>query len=68
MVGDGIHDLAMKSHGAGLAIGTLTGSAGRAELAPSADLVLASIADLPASLSACEPVRAKRNPGADAPG
>lgn len=52
MVGDGIHDLAMKDHGAGLAIGVLTGVAGRDDLAPFADHVLPSIAALPRLLGA----------------
>ncbi|HUF87244.1 MAG TPA: HAD family hydrolase [Thermohalobaculum sp.] len=51
MVGDSRHDLeAARSGGAALAIGVLTGPATRAELAPLADHVLPSIADLPALL------------------
>ena len=51
MVGDSLHDLgAGRSAGAGLVVGVLTGPAGRADLAPHADIVLASIAELPAAL------------------
>jgi phosphoglycolate phosphatase len=50
MVGDGIHDLAMRRHGAGLAVAVLTGVATHADLAPHADHVLPSIAALPALL------------------
>lgn len=47
-VGDSRHDLeAGRAAGAGLVIGVLTGPAGRADLAPFADHVVASIAGLP---------------------
>jgi phosphoglycolate phosphatase len=53
VVGDNAHDIAMaRSAGAGAAIGVLTGNSGMAELGPVADVVLASIADLPAWLEA----------------
>ena len=49
MVGDNLHDLEMAhAAGAGLAIGVLSGNSTRAELATRADLILDSIADLPA--------------------
>lgn len=49
MVGDNSHDLEMaKSAGAGLAIGVLSGNSTRADLAPLADIIVDSIADLPA--------------------
>ena len=48
VVGDNLHDLDMaRAAGAGAAIGVLTGTTGREALAPHADAVLASIADLP---------------------
>jgi phosphoglycolate phosphatase len=48
VVGDNLHDLEMaRNAGAGAAIGVLTGTTGRVELATLADAVLASIADLP---------------------
>lgn len=47
MVGDSVHDL-VAGRAAGMrAVGVLTGIAPRAELAPHADVVLASISDLP---------------------
>ena len=50
MVGDSVHDL-VAGRAAGMrAVGVLTGIADRAELTPHADLVLDSIADLPAWL------------------
>ena len=53
MVGDSIHDLGVApAAGAALAIGVLTGPAGHADLAPHADHVIASIADLPGLLDA----------------
>lgn len=55
MVGDSRHDLeAGRSAGVAMAIGVLTGPATRAELAPFADHVLESIAELPALLEARE--------------
>jgi phosphoglycolate phosphatase len=49
MVGDNTHDLEMAhAAGAGLAIGVLSGNSTRAELASRADIILDSIADLPA--------------------
>jgi phosphoglycolate phosphatase len=48
VVGDNLHDLEMaRNAGAGAALGVLTGTTGRAELASMADAVLPSIADLP---------------------
>jgi phosphoglycolate phosphatase len=48
VVGDNTHDLHMgKSAGAGINVGVLTGTSHTAELEVDADLVLASIADLP---------------------
>ena len=48
VVGDNLHDLDMaRNAGAGAAIGVLTGTTGREELASKADAVLPSIADLP---------------------
>ncbi|WP_315918120.1 HAD family hydrolase [Mesorhizobium sp. SP-1A] len=52
MVGDNRHDLEMaRAGGCGLAVGVLSGTGTRDSLAPMADLVLDSIADLPAALS-----------------
>lgn len=49
MVGDNTHDLEMAhAAGAGLAIGVLSGNSTRAELSPRADIIIDSIADLPA--------------------
>ncbi|WP_029059244.1 HAD family hydrolase [Stappia stellulata] len=51
MVGDNLHDLEMARAGhAGLRVAVLTGTGTREELAPHADLCLASIADLPEAL------------------
>lgn len=51
MVGDSRHDLQMvPAAGAALAIGVLTGPAGQADLAPHADYILPSIAELPGLL------------------
>jgi phosphoglycolate phosphatase len=51
MVGDTHHDLAeARAGGAGLSVGVLTGSADRAHLGSAADVVLDSIAGLPAFL------------------
>lgn len=48
MVGDNRHDLEMaRAGGAGLAIGVLSGTGTRETLAPLADVILGSIADLP---------------------
>jgi phosphoglycolate phosphatase len=48
MVGDNRHDLEMaKAAGAGLAVAVLSGTGTRESLAPLADVVLASIAELP---------------------
>ncbi|MEO0682769.1 MAG: HAD-IA family hydrolase, partial [Pseudomonadota bacterium] len=53
MIGDSLHDLhAGRAAGCALTVGVLTGPAPREVLAPHADLVLASIADLPAALDA----------------
>lgn len=52
MVGDNRHDLVMgRAGGVGLAIGVLSGTGTRETLEPLADVVLASIADLPAYLA-----------------
>ena len=54
VVGDNTHDLEMaRAAGAGLAVGVLTGSSGRDDLMPLADMVIDSIADLPDSLESC---------------
>jgi len=50
MVGDSLHDLHAARAAGMVAVGVLTGLAGRDELAPAADVVLDSIADLPAWL------------------
>jgi phosphoglycolate phosphatase len=51
MVGDNRHDLEMaRAGGAGLAVGVLSGTGTRDSLAPLADVVLDSIAELPAFL------------------
>ena len=51
MVGDNRHDLVMaRAGGAGLAIAVLSGTGTRETLTPMADVVLDSIADLPAWL------------------
>ena len=51
MVGDNRHDLEMaRAGGCGLAVGVLSGTGTRDTLAPMADVVLDSIADLPAYL------------------
>jgi phosphoglycolate phosphatase len=48
VIGDNLHDLEMaRNSGAGAAIGVLTGTTGREELASMADAVLPSIAELP---------------------
>ena len=48
MVGDNRHDLEMaRAGGAGLAVGVLSGTGTRETLAPMADVILDSIADLP---------------------
>lgn len=53
MVGDNRHDLEMaRAGGVGLAVGVLSGTGTRETLSPLADVVLDSIADLPAYLSA----------------
>lgn len=52
MVGDNRHDLDMaRAGGCGLAIGVLSGTGTRQSLAPLADVVLESIAELPAFLA-----------------
>lgn len=52
VIGDNTHDLHMaRAAGAGLAIGVLSGNGTRDVLAPEADAVLASVADLPAFLT-----------------
>lgn len=52
MVGDNRHDLEMaRAAGAGLAIGVLSGTGTRETLAPLADVILDSVADLPEFLA-----------------
>ena len=52
MVGDNRHDLEMaRAGGAGLAVGVLSGTGTRESLAPMADVILDSVADLPAYLA-----------------
>ena len=56
MIGDSVHDLGVApAAGAALAIGVLTGPADHTDLAPYADHVLPSIADLPALLQSLSP-------------
>jgi phosphoglycolate phosphatase len=51
MVGDNRHDLEMaRAGGAGLAVGVLSGTGTRESLAPMADVILDSVADLPGFL------------------
>ena len=51
VIGDSTHDLEMATRaGAGLKIGVLSGTGRNADLEPMADVVLASVADLPAFL------------------
>ena len=53
MVGDNRHDLEMaRAGGAGLAVGVLSGTGTRESLMPLADVILDSVADLPAYLAA----------------
>ena len=53
MVGDNRHDLEMaRAGGCGLAIGVLSGTGTRESLSQIADVILDSVADLPAFLSA----------------
>lgn len=52
VIGDNTHDLEMaRAAGAGLKVGVLTGTSGHADLAPLADVVLDSVADLPGYLA-----------------
>lgn len=52
VIGDNRHDLEMaRAGGAGLAIGVLSGTGTRATLAPMADVVLNTVAELPALLN-----------------
>lgn len=52
MVGDNRHDLVMaRAGGAGLAVGVLSGTGTQESLAPMADVVLGSVAELPAYLA-----------------
>lgn len=52
MVGDNRHDLELaRAAGAGLAVGVLSGTGTRASLAPLADVILESVAELPALLA-----------------
>jgi phosphoglycolate phosphatase len=51
VVGDNLHDLEMaRAAGAGLVVGVTSGNSSAADLAPHADVVLASVADLPVYL------------------
>ena len=50
MIGDSLHDLHAAQSAGMVAVGVLTGLASRADLAPAADVVLDSIADIPAWL------------------
>jgi len=51
VVGDNPHDIEMgRAAGAGLMVGVLTGNSGRSDFGELADVVLDSIADLPAYL------------------
>lgn len=52
MVGDSLHDLAAARAAGMRAVGVLTGPAGRETLAPAADAVLGTIAELPAWVEA----------------
>ena len=54
LVGDSIHDLHAARAAGALAIGVLSGPAGREELAPHADHIIADIGALPALLAALE--------------
>jgi phosphoglycolate phosphatase len=59
VIGDNPHDLEMaESAGAGAAIGVLSGNSVRADLAPLADVILASVGDLPAWLAEASPGQA----------
>jgi len=52
VIGDNTHDLEMaEAAGAGLRVGVLTGTSGRADLEPLAHVVLESVADLPGYLA-----------------
>jgi len=56
VVGDSLHDLEMaRAAGAGLTIGVLTGASPQATLAPHADHVVASIAEIEPLLTAARP-------------
>jgi phosphoglycolate phosphatase len=49
VVGDAVHDLAMgRAAGVGLTVGVLSGTSAREDLAGLADIIVASVADLPA--------------------
>jgi phosphoglycolate phosphatase len=49
VVGDAVHDLAMgRAAGVGLTVGVLSGTSGRADLVALADVIVESIAELPA--------------------
>jgi phosphoglycolate phosphatase len=53
MVGDNRHDLEMaRAAGAGLAVGVLSGTGSRKTLGGLADVILESVADLPAYIQA----------------
>ncbi|MDN3719868.1 HAD family hydrolase [Roseibium salinum] len=53
VIGDNTHDLEMaRSAGVGLAIGVLSGTSGREDLEPLADIVLGSVKDLSALIAA----------------
>lgn len=61
MVGDSLHDLTAARAAGMVAVAVLTGVAGRADLAPHADVVLASIAELPGWLDAAPQIRAGKS-------
>jgi len=57
MVGDAVHDLAMgRAAGFALNVGVLSGTSGREDLEDYADLILASVNDMPARAEFCAPI------------
>jgi phosphoglycolate phosphatase len=68
VIGDNAHDLEMaRSAGAAAAIGVLSGTSRMEDLAPLADAVLASVADLPQWLGAARGRSAGRPPDRETP-
>jgi phosphoglycolate phosphatase len=55
VVGDSVHDLEMARAAGAVRIAVLSGTSGRADLAPHADVVLESVRDLPALLAEARP-------------